>query len=172
MKINNVFVIDPFNAGFVEGGEQRPPDYLIGVVFAVLVLFILPMIALNMLVINALLDAENQVTGSLILVISVMLSINGILLGAGYWFWRRFALKRQGRLIQGEVVKSHGETRPGPQGKEYIVTVWYQFTSPKSGRVFSGTIAQSRDDLTDNYLPEAGKAVMVLYLNDRNYRVM
>jgi hypothetical protein len=172
MKINNAFVIDPFNSSFIEGKDTRPPDHLIGVVFAVIVLFILPMIALNLLVIGALVDTESMVTGSLILVLSVMLSLNAILLGAGWWFWRRFALKRQGSLINGEIVKSEGEVRPGPYGKEFVVTVWYQFTSPKTGRIFKGTIAQTRDDLAENELPEVGQPVSVLYLNDRNFRLM
>jgi hypothetical protein len=172
MTTKNMFITDPFNSPFVTGDESRPPDHLIGVVFAVIVLFVLPMLALNALVIDALLDTQSTLNGGLLLVLSVMLSINAILLGAGWWFWRRYSLRNNGKLIEGFVVKSEGETRPGPLGQEFVITVWYEFISPKTNKAITGTIAQTRDDLTADTLPEVGSSVAVLFLSDRNYRVM
>ncbi|TVR21617.1 MAG: hypothetical protein EA396_07785 [Anaerolineaceae bacterium] len=172
MNTENLFIVDPFNAPFVRGESGRPPDYLTGAVFAVIVLFILPMIALNMLVVEALTQAEGDVTGSLILVVLVMLTVDLILLGAAWWFWRRYSLRRHGELIGGYVVRTHGEVRPGPQGNEYVVTVWYRFDSPRSGKSITGTIALARNDLAETSLPQADEPVAILYHSDRNYRVM
>lgn len=172
MNTENLFVVDPLNAPFVRGESGRPPDYLTGAVFAVIVLFVLPMIALNILVIEALTQAEGGITGSVILVVLVMLTVDVILLGAAWWFWRRRRLRLHGELISGYVVRTHGEVRPGPQGNEYMVTVWYRFDSPRSGKSITGTIAQARNDLADTHLPQADDAVAILYHSDRNYRVM
>lgn len=172
MTTKNTFITDPFNAPFVSGESNRPPDHLIGVVFTVIILFILPMLALNALVIDALVDNKSGLNGGLLLVLSVMLSINAILAGAGWWFWRRYQLRDNGKLIQGQVVKAEGEVRPGPLGKEFVITIWYEFTSPKTNKTISGTIAQNRDDITEETLPQTGSPVAVLFLNDRNYRVM
>ncbi len=172
MTTKNTFITDPFNSPFVAGEASRPPDHLIGVVFAVIVLFILPMLALNALVIDALLSTKTDLNGGLILVLSVMLAIDAILLGAGWWFWRRYNLRNNGKLIQGYVVKTEGETRPGPLGKEFVITIWYEFISPKTSRAIKGTIAHTRDDLTEETLPAVGSNVAVLFLSDRNYRVM
>lgn len=172
MTTKNTFITDPFNAPFVSGESTRPPDHLIGVVFAVIILFILPMLALNALVIDALFDNQNGLNGGLLLVLGVMLSIDAILLGAGWWFWRRYQLRDNGTLIQGYVTKAEGEVRPGPLGKEYVITIWYEFISPKSNQAFKGVIAQTRDDLTEETLPQVGSSIAVLYLNDHNYRVM
>jgi hypothetical protein len=165
------FIVDAFNEEFVTGETQRPPDHLIGVVFAVVVLFIVPMIGLNLVVYEAWRTADGF-SPSLALVTLVMLMVNGILLGATWWFWRRYSLRNTGQLIDGEVVKASGEIRPGPQGNDFVITVMYQFSSPRNDKAIKGTIAQVRNDLVEAPLPASGTPVAVLYRNDRNYRVM
>lgn len=166
------FILDPFNADFVDGKAKRPPDHLIGVVFAVIVLFLLPMAALNVLVLIAILTSDDPFTRGSILVMLVMLSVDAILFGAGWWFWRRFDLRRRGTLIDGEIIRVEGDIRRESTGANYVVTLYYKFESPQSGKPITGVIAQTRNDLADTKLPVVGEQVRVLYLHDKNYRVM
>lgn len=165
------FLVDRLNAPFVAGQAARPPDPLIGVVAVVVVLFVLPMLGLNLVVGVAWLDASS-LSASLVLITLVTLAVDVLLFGAAWWFSRRFALRRRGQLLPGRLTQVEGDVRPGPQGSVFVLTVTYVLVSPTSGGELTGTIAQIRDDLVEAPLPPVGTPVAVLYLNDGNFRVM
>jgi hypothetical protein len=167
-----IFIVDPFNAPFVQGETKQPPDHLIGVVAVILLIFTLPMLGLNVIVVDAWLRNTLAVGASLVVVTLVTLSVDLILVGSAWWFWRRFRLRQAGELLPGTIQQASGEVRPGPQGNDFIITVSYQFTSPHSGETVTGVIAQTRNDQVDAPLPASGTPVRVLYRSDRNYRVM
>lgn len=166
------FLVDDMNADFINGDTTRPPDALIGVVAVVVVLFIIPMLGLNAVTVDAWLQEDGSGGSSLVLITLVTVAIDVILVGAGAWFTRRFRLRRQGRLVRGEITRAEAQVRPGPRGNEFVLTVYYSLESPRTGQTLRGVIANTRDDLAESPLPEAGTPVDVLYLNDRNFRVM
>ncbi|MFW5696186.1 MAG: hypothetical protein ACOCXR_00205 [Phototrophicaceae bacterium] len=172
VRDNDLFVVDDLNQPFVAGEKARPPDALIGVVITVVVLFIPPMLGLNLVILQAWTDTADAISASLILITLVALSVDAILIGAVYWYLRRWRLRRAGRLIPGAVIEAHGDVRPGPQGSEFIITVFYRFNRPDTGAEVRNVIAQKRNDLVDEPLPAPGTPVRVLYLNPRNYRAM
>lgn len=94
-------------------------------------------------------------------------------LGLGYllWAWsiaRVWMLDNSGTLLAGEVVniKLH------ECADRHDLEVQYKFTSPQSDEVVVGTEKRLRDDLEDVEMPDEGSPVAILFLNDRNHRIL
>jgi hypothetical protein len=79
-------------------------------------------------------------------------------------------LARNGRILEGKVVKSSGRLA-GSKRRYYRLTVQYRFISP-SGTVLSGKQGARRDDLRHSPLPGPGTPVAVLYVDDRHYKML
>jgi hypothetical protein len=79
-------------------------------------------------------------------------------------------LARNGRILEGKVVKSNGRLA-GSKRRYYRLTVQYEFLSP-SGVLLSGKQNAQRDDLRHSLLPRPGAPVAVLYADDRHYKML
>jgi hypothetical protein len=81
--------------------------------------------------------------------------------------WRNRRISK-GTLLRGTLLSASG--RNGSKGA-YIVTVEYTFTTP-SGGIITKKASNDRRDLRKAALPPYGTPVAVLYLDDRNVRLM
>jgi hypothetical protein len=79
-------------------------------------------------------------------------------------------LARNGRILQGKVMKSNGRLA-GSKHRYYKLAVQYEFLSP-SGAVLSGKQDARRDDLRHSLLPGSGTPIAVLYVDDRHYKML
>ena len=76
-------------------------------------------------------------------------------------------MEREGRILSARVMES-GFNR---DDKDFYVSVRYLLLSP-SGRSLSRKESKIRPDFVTGKLPENGTAVLVLYLDDDNYRIL
>lgn len=86
-------------------------------------------------------------------------------------FWKEFQsyrYSRLGKLCSGELISVEGRkvVRIG-----FVVTFRYKFQSPE-GKTVSGEFEMRREDLRDAPLPAAGSPVKVLYIDDKQHRML
>ncbi|MBN8640032.1 MAG: DUF3592 domain-containing protein [Anaerolineae bacterium] len=85
--------------------------------------------------------------------------------------WKEFQsyrYSRLGKLCSGELIAAEGRkvVRLG-----FVVTFRYKFQSPE-GKTVSGGFEMRREDLRDAPLPAAGSPVQVLYIDDKQHRML
>lgn len=166
--MQNMFIMDPLNQSFVDKTRRSADDPAMTVALVILMIFILPMIGLNGVMIAAWVGQSGAIHPGLVVVTLVTLGVDAVLLAAGLWYRKRWMLSRHGQLISGEMTHVEAEAR----GHHYMLTVRYTFQSPQTSGTISGITAAVRDDLNNDQLPTVETPVTILYLNDKNYRVM
>ncbi|GAB4331739.1 MAG: hypothetical protein Kow00117_16630 [Phototrophicales bacterium] len=168
MTMSNTFLMYPLNQAFVNRTQSRADDPAMSVVLVILLIFTLPMLGLNGVMLVAWAGQSGAIHPGLIVVTLVTVGVDAVLLAAGWWYRRRWQLAKQGQLIPGKITQVQAEQR----GRYTILTVHYQFTSPKSYTTIEDVAATIRDDIKADTLPHIGTPITILYLNDKNYRVM
>ena len=82
---------------------------------------------------------------------------------------RSTALARKGQLLRGEVVSC---TAKENDDGDLTVKLRYHFFNPDGRELMRLETRSMANDLKDRRLPRPGQAVVVLYLNDKTFRVM
>jgi hypothetical protein len=103
--------------------------------------------------------------------------LNGLMmLFVGLLSWRGYAqdrrYRREGRIIEGRVtdpVLKTGESEGKPFATLYLN---YAITSPETGEEIHKIEVQSRNDMTIDDLPSANDPVAVLYVSDRQFKLL
>lgn len=81
---------------------------------------------------------------------------------------REIRLSRRGRLLEGRVV----ECTATPAGEDgYKLELRYRFTAP-GGRIIRDREIGYREELRDDSLPVPDTPVAILYLDEKNYKVL
>jgi hypothetical protein len=90
-------------------------------------------------------------------------------LGTRHTAIREKQLARDGILINGKLTKMTTSTdSDGDDG----INVEYRFHSPKTGHLIEGKTWQKRDDFKSEILPETPLNIKIVYLHDKNYKVI
>lgn len=78
-------------------------------------------------------------------------------------------LAKSGRVVTGEIVDCQG--RKDSEG-DFQLSVTYAFTSPQTGQRITKKEKHQRNDLVRAKLPHRGTPAMILYMNDKLFRLL
>jgi hypothetical protein len=104
----------------------------------------------------------------MLIFMALFILIPGIgVIGMLWVYFRMRRLAAGGQLIAGKITEAKGSRVKGG----YQVSVRYTFLTPE-GESLKGYETGIRNDLRDQILPDAGTPVVVLYLNNRLYKML
>ncbi len=171
------FLLDPASEEFLASNRQRIPfrfrvdkDKSLLVLAGIACLFFLATTILHLFTLyshpNLQATLQNLMTS-----LAILTSLCYVIV----WKLKANATKanlvRNGQLLTGNILKCSART--AGNGEEYwqSVRVDYQFVTPQQ-KTITAHWERDRDDLDGSALPEAGRSVLVLYLNDTSFALL
>ena len=171
------FLLDPASEEFLASNRQRIPvrfrvdkDKSLLVLAGIACLFFLATTILHLFALyshpNLQATLQNLMTS-----LAILASLCYVIV----WKLKANATKanlvRNGQLLTGNILKCSART--AGNGEEYwqSIRVDYQFVTPQQKTIIAHW-ERDRDDLDGSALPEAGRSVLVLYLNDTSFALL